>query len=208
MKRGRKVNVDLWRARTEELACLYHQLGTLDAVAQKVGLTRERVRQILSRGRRHGICKYDPRRALCDRLPKVPTALKRAKTMKELGQSLGYAQGANISHFIKKFGLPYKDIRRQLRANYKQDLIQRLHQHGLRLSTPELNTTVLESDIAARTAYNAWCRAFGGVHELRKELGIQVEVGKPGGRYAKGHRVYLIQPPLLERVKKFLTRFA
>lgn len=40
---------------------LYEQLGTLEAVGKQVGLTRERVRQLLSKGKKIGLFEYNPR---------------------------------------------------------------------------------------------------------------------------------------------------
>ena len=201
MKRGRKVDVEKWRARAEELACLYERLGTLEAVSAKVGITRERVRQILAKGRRFGVCKYEPKKALCNRLTLLPEALKTATTMKELGSQLGYVGGAGMRNFSKKFNLPYHTMPKQIRANYRRALIQKLYQHAIRLGTPALSTTILESDMAARVAYNNWVRNYGGIHELRKELGIEVVYRKGWG----DNSVHLKRTPLLEKLKKFLT---
>lgn len=193
-----------WMHRAEELSCLYHKLGTLEAVAAKVGITRERVRQILTKGRQHGICKYSPRQALCDRLPKLPDVLKTASTFNEVGRQLGYA-GDGLSFLIKKFNLPRRSIKKQIKENYLRNLrvklALRLQQHGRRLGTPALSTTILEQDTLAKTDYTRWARRFGGIHELRKELGLEVRVEKGWGK----NNVYLKAPSLLERVKKFLT---
>lgn len=210
MKRGRKKFTDTqwfgqWKTRTEELACLYERLGTLDAVAAKVGLTRERVRQILAKGRRFGVCKYEPRKALCDRLSLLPNALKTATTLTELGKQLGYINGAGLRDFSRKFNLPYHTMRKQIRANYRRALIHKLHQHAIRLGTPALSTTILESDKAAVVAYNNWVRNYGGIRELRKELGIEVVYRRGWG----DNSVHLRHPHkftlLVERIKKFLT---
>ena len=206
MKRGRKKLTDTqwtgqWKTRTEELACLYERLGTLEAVAAKVGLTRERVRQILVKGRRFRVCKYEPRKAFCNRLPLLPDAMKTATTIKELGEQLGYVGGAGIRDFFKKFGLSYRSMHKQIKANYRQALIRKLHQHAIRLGTPALSTTVLEADNAARVAYNNWVRNYGGIHELRKELGIEVVYRRGWG----DNSVHLKRTPLLEKLKKFLT---
>ena len=210
MKRGRPpIAVETWRTRTEELACLYHQLGTLEKVAAKVGLTRERVRQILTKGRKHGLCKYSPRQALCDRLPKLPEILATATTFKEVGLRLGYTANTNsgLTFLIRKFNLPRQAITKQLKANYLRnlriELATRLQQHGIRLGTPALSTTILERDTAAKVDYTRWTRQFGGIHELRKELGIEVEIEKGWSK----NIVHLKHPSLFEQLKKFLTRF-
>src|SRR4249919_1059685 len=46
--------------RLQRIHKLYKELGTLEAVGKHVGLTRERVRQLLAKGRDMGLFEYKP----------------------------------------------------------------------------------------------------------------------------------------------------
>lgn len=65
---------------------LYKQLGTLDAVGKQVGLTRERIRQLLSKGKKFGLFEYNPREYPFISREKILEDYKKAPNLSRVAQ--------------------------------------------------------------------------------------------------------------------------
>jgi len=92
-----------------ELNRLYQELGTLRAVGEKVGLCRERVRQLLSKGDRIGLFVYRPKKR---------SLISRKKILSDYRKYLNLGEVAKVN----KISLPYLAKLRTLHKIGKKDL--------------------------------------------------------------------------------------
>src|SRR3990167_6749126 len=69
---------------------LYQSLGSLRRVANQVGLTAERVRQLLNKGNQRKVCQYSGKYRMCNRLPYLAEAFQTAESWENVARRIGY----------------------------------------------------------------------------------------------------------------------
>ncbi len=162
------------QTRCRYVASLYCKLGTLTAVGNAMGLTRERVRQIMNEGHRNGWCTYRPssKQSACNAIPLLPDAIKKARSKEHLFRLCGL-EFTTGSKLLKSLGLLNNGLTRTLRKNKQEFYMGRLLEEAERLGVKDtLHTGVLQSDPVGSNAYNLALRHIGGIQEIRKLAGV------------------------------------
>lgn len=160
--------------RIQQLSRWYCQLGTLQAVGQKAGgLTRERVRQLLSYGRRHGVCRYSPRERCCQRVAQLPVALQTATSLAELARALGYRGKGYGKWFLPLLGIELADVEPRLQANRRRRLVE-MFRAGLQQAGIDDASSyqIVRARPELRAVYEQMRREFGSVRQIREALGL------------------------------------
>lgn len=169
-------HLDSWEARCRYVASLYCKLGTLIAVGEVLGVTRERVRQLLAMGHREGWFQYQPstKRNTCNAVAALPLAIKQARSGKHLSTLCGLDQQTSRKLLVS-LGLKSTDLHHSFRKNNAQYHLDRLIEVAQRQGVGDtLDTTVIQSSREGRTAYNSALRNVGGIKEIRRRAGISI----------------------------------
>lgn len=166
------IEARILRARkAESLICKY---GTLALAAPHMGVCSERVRQILNEGHRKGWCQYRPsnKQRACNALPVIPVAIKQARSRKHLSQLCGLDENTGKKLF-RDIGLSPASLETSFRENKRQFYVDLLMSHACRLGVSDtLNTSVLQADKQAKSAYVSTLRYFRSIRDLRLYVGI------------------------------------
>jgi hypothetical protein len=145
--------------RLQSIHKLYKELGTLEAVGEHVGLTRERVRQLLSKGRGIGLFEYKPY--------EYPS-ISKDKLIGDYIHSpnLGYVAKINriSQHYLRKLLTAYSISKEQLaecrtehkRARCIEQYTRLADKAGHHLTTSELQRTSEGHTLHSRI-YRLWC---------------------------------------------------
>ena len=166
----------------ESLLC---KLGTLSAAGKHLGVTGERVRQIMVDGHRNGWVKYRPfgKRGVCAAVARLPEAIRRAKSYNELWSMCGVSAVAGKG-LLSSIGVDTAQFDATIKANRTAFHINRLRMVAEQLGVGNtLNTAPIQATKEGKTAYNCAIRYAGGIVAVRKALGITAEV-KRGRRPA------------------------
>lgn len=153
---------------------LYDELGTLDKVGDSLSLTRERIRQILNKGQRYNLFKYE---------------LTREKKFKEAISSIGretlveqiktYPNKFDVSsnlgidintllRLIKFYNIDLESYREE--ARYKKVLTR--YSKMVNILGYHPSTTEMQHDREWRTVWAGIDRLWGSVELFRREFGI------------------------------------
>jgi len=156
--------------RLQTLHTLYERLGSLGAVGKQVGLTRERVRQLLVKGTQRGLFAYSPRK-----YPRVP----KAQLIEEYTriQSIGRVARLNriSENHLKKLLAEYSIAESQL-ARYRMEgrrarciaEYQQMAAHAGR----HLSSGDLHRHAAGVALYARIIRCWGSIRTFRRALKI------------------------------------
>jgi hypothetical protein len=156
--------------RLRTLNGLYNQLGTLEAVGKQVGLTRERVRQLLSKGKKMGLFEYSPR--------EYPYVSKE-KIIEDYKNTRGINRVARLNNiplaYLKKLLTAYSITEQQLadhrlegkRAKCIEQYRQLVDKAGHHLTTTELQGTS-----GGHSLHNRINRLWGTIDNFRETLNI------------------------------------
>jgi len=173
VKRTRRKNLSPNHSTLErlmEVYSLYEQEKSLRGVGQKLGLSWERVRQLLKKGAAIGLFKYEPPKA--PRLSKekilrdYQKLLKMAKVAKKNHVSVNY-----LSKQIAQLGISDEELQavraegRKLQSIKQYDALVR--KRGVHPTTTELN----RSKATRSLAFNIR-RSWGSLEAFRKERNI------------------------------------
>ena len=157
-------------ARLQTLHTLYERLGSLGAVGRQVGLTRERVRQLLVKGAQRGLFAYSPRRYPC-----VP----KERIIEEYTRIQSISRVARLNHIseshLKKLFLEYSITEPQLaryrlegrRARCLQEYLEMVKAAGRHLTSGDLHR-----HSAGLALYARIIRCWGSIHTFRRALKI------------------------------------
>ena len=169
-------HLESWEARCRYVASLYCKLGTLVAVGKALGMSRERVRQLMVLGHREGWCQYQPsnKQRTCNAVAVLPAAIQEARSEKHLSALCGLGKDTGRT-FFAKIGLRKADLRAMFRKNNSQFHLTRLLEIAQRLGVADtLDTTIIQADREGKAAYNSALRHFGCMKEIRKCAGISI----------------------------------
>lgn len=138
------------------MAARYAVLGTLDAVASEYGLTRERVRQILKKGHKKGLFRYQPYEG------------RHEMTRDEM---LDYVSrhGFHWSRMAAKLGFTQEECSARRREWQRKRAADKYRAHAESLGYPPTDTWLQAND-RALSAYIR--RIYGGVSEFYKSIGV------------------------------------
>jgi len=164
-------------ARIEKAFDLYRKLGTLDKVSKVMGVTRERVRQLLDIGTEFGLFHYNTRLEIYEQKKKVADSITKdqaADILLKEGKA-GLVDKFGIDYVaargvVTKFKLNTMDLRRKKRLSgimkSYNEVVQQLGKHP---STLDLQT----GTTAMRQINIDIIEHFGGIEQFRKDHGIQ-----------------------------------
>lgn len=167
---------------------LYDELGTLAAVGVKLGLTRERVRQLLAKGDNYGIIEY--KTSYLKKFDGIATKINK-KDLEKL--YIEYGSTKEVKNFIKdKFNIELSNEHiKHLLNLYKIDLDYLNDQHRRHRCFTEYNTMVQEIGFHPATTImskrNNWralwsriTRLWGSMDNFRRAFGIPIpQKGNP-----------------------------
>ena len=177
----RSVEEKIVRARkVESLICKF---GTLGAAAKSLGVTGERVRQIMIEGHLNGWVKYRPfgKRGVCAAVARLPEAIRRAKSYNELWSMCGVSVVAGKG-LLSSIGVDTAQLDATIKANRTAFHLNRLRMVAEQLGVGStLNTAPIQATKEGKTAYNCAIRYAGGIVAVRKALGITAEVKRGRG---------------------------
>jgi hypothetical protein len=156
--------------RLQTIYNLYKQFGTLEAVGKQVGVTRERVRQLLTQGDRIGLFQYNPREYPFVSKEKIIEDYKKTLNLSRV------AQFNNIStDYLGRLLTAYSISEQQLadyrlegkRAKCIEEYICMVQSIGHHLSSGELQSHPTGRGLCARIN-----RFWGSIKTFREELNI------------------------------------
>ena len=163
---------------------LYKEYGTLEKVGREVGLTRERIRQILERGNRYGLFEYPIKKELIS----YPFLIKYFANKEELLNELSDCSKKdemlqtlttdilNFNRILSHFNLNLKDIqvyskKKKLKIQY-DEYIEKIGHHP--------TTTEMNEDKKIRNIWIKITRYWGSMANFRQEFGYPfIKQGNP-----------------------------
>ena len=153
---------------------LYIKHGTLREVANEVGLTKERVRQLLEAGEKYGLFKYIPPKRKSYMLLEKYKREDLIKAIKSFGCSSKICvnmglQRQELVKLMKHYDINYADYRRiSSMGKYMQKYSQIVVEHG-----DHPTATVMNSRKDWRAIWYGIYRYWGSLDCFRKEYGIE-----------------------------------
>lgn len=184
--RGRKTyfrDTDKSSFRYQQVKDAYERLGTLEKAGKELGLTRQRVSQILLKGKRIGLFSYEHK---CGNLKKLKRELTREILIKDIELLFSKTKiclkyninEKKLKSLFRHFGIDFKEYQRATRAGrYIQWYSKIVDDLGYHPATTELN-----SRPEWRKVWVGIDRYWGNIDNFRKEFGIQ----KPKHRLPPG----------------------
>jgi len=168
----------------KEIFKLYKEYGTLEKVGRKVGLTRERIRQILERGNRYGLFEYPIKKDLIsypflinyftnkeELLNELSDCLKKDEMLLALSTDI-----VNFNRLLSHFNLNIKDIqiyskKKTLKMQY-DEYVKNIEYHP--------TTTEMREGKEARNIWAKITRYWGSMENFRQEFGYPfIKQGNP-----------------------------
>ena len=190
---------------------LYNELGCLTEVAKKLGLSRERIRQILEKGDSYGIINY--KAPVVKRFDELSKEISK-KDLEYLLIKLGskgrvyrylkekYNVGFElIKKLIELYEIDINDInislkRNEILRNYKE-IVQELGYHP--------TTTIMKTRPKWRALWARIQRIWGTMDNFRKEYGIPIPAkGNPRFREISKNKVEALKFIKSERMQKII----
>lgn len=173
-----KSNKPVPKAQVEKLMLvkrLYDELGTLQKVADRMSLTRERVRQLLNKGEEYNIYEYEPHGE--ERFRKLVGQFSRDILIKEIkmliwptkvGIKLNLSQ-SQLSRLLEYYNIDWKDYHDAARAGSCLEEYSKIVDFlGHHPSTTEMNTNP-----KWRNLWMKIDRIWGTFSKFRDEYGIE-----------------------------------
>lgn len=192
------------RQKAIEVKKLYDTLGTYETVARALGITRERVRQILEdAAEREWLfheTKHDQKRKfLTDRLPKEKfvTELLAHGSIQKLAKRLGM-KANNIKELANQYNVDVSE----LRERYLIKKVLRQYEEMVNELGYHPTTTVMQRNKKWRSLNSRICHIWGSMNNFRREFGLPIQ--RPGNP----HFVEDVARARLERRKRAELRRA
>lgn len=170
------------RQKALEVKKLYDTLGTYEAVARALGITRERVRQILEDATEREWLfhetKHDQRRKfLTDQLPKgkFVTELLAHGSIQKLAKRLGM-KADNIKELANQYNVDVSE----LRERYLRREVLRLYREMVNVLGYHPAATVMQRNKKWHSLNSRICRIWGSMNNFRREFGLPIpRLGNP-----------------------------
>ena len=157
---------------------LYKEHGTLEKVGKEVGLTRERIRQILKRGNRYGLFKYPIKKELISCSFLINYYKNKEELLNELSdcfrkyemlQTLN-TDKVNFTRLLDHFNLDIRDVqiyskKKKLKIQY-DEYVENIGYHP--------RTTEMREDKEPRNIWVKITRYWGSMANFRQEFGYPV----------------------------------
>ena len=163
---------------------LYKEHGTLEKVGKKVGLTRERIRQILKRGNRYGLFEYPIKKELIS----YPFLIKYFANKEELLNELSdcskkdemlkilNTDTINFNKLLGNFNLDIRDV--QAYSKKKKSKIE--YDEYVEKTGHHPTTTEMNEDKKIRNIWVKITRYWGSMADFRQEFGYPfIKQGNP-----------------------------
>lgn len=153
---------------------LYNQLGTLEAVGKQVGLTRERVRQLLAKGKKIGLFEYNPREYPYVSKEKIIEDYKKTQSANRVARLNNI-----LSSYLRKLLTAYSITEQQLadyRFDWKRAKCIEQYNRMVESSGHHLSSGELQSRPTGRALYARITRFWGSIDTFREELNIPTPV--------------------------------
>lgn len=151
---------------------LYKQLGTLDAVGKQVGLTRERIRQLLTKGNKIGLFEYNPRE-----YPFV----SRKKILETYRQTSSLSRVATLNNissaYLQKLFTAYSITEQELtdcRLERRRARCIEQYKNLVEKAGHDLTTTELQSTSEGHSLHSRINRLWGTIDVFRQALNIPI----------------------------------
>jgi transcriptional regulator with XRE-family HTH domain len=149
---------------------LYQQLGTLKAVGERMGLTRARIQQLLSKGSKIGLFEYNPR--------EYPFITKE-KLIDDCKKTLSLSRIARLNKFstayLQKLFTAYSITEEDL-ADYRLEVRRARCIEQFRSIAEDIghhpNSTELQRNGKGRSLYNRITRYWRSIDNFRTQLNI------------------------------------
>lgn len=175
--------LDKKTSRFQQVKEVYDRLGTLEKAGKELGLTRERIRQILSKGEKLGLFEYRRPGVNLKSLKQELTREVLIKDIESLCSEIKICVKYSINKkklksLLRHFGIDFKEYQRATRAGkYMKWYSKIVDDLGYHPATTELN-----SRPEWRKVWVGIDRHWGNIDNFRKEFGIQ----KPKHRLPPG----------------------
>lgn len=168
------------REKALEVKKLYDTLGTYETVGRALGITRERVRQVLEEAAKRGWLlhetkHYQEMKLLAEQLPKEKfvNELLVSGSMQKLAKNLGVKDAD-----IKELANQYNVDARELRERYLIKKALRQYEEMVNELGYHPTTTLMQRNKKWRSLNFKICRVWGSMNNFRREFGLPIP--KPG----------------------------
>jgi len=152
------------------LHAMYERLGSLGAVGKEVGLTRERVRQLLVKGTQRGLFSYNPRRYPVVPKEQIIEAYTRIQSISRVAR-LNRVSENHLKKLLVEYAIEKPQLARYRlegrRARCRAEYLQMVEQAGRHLSSGDLHRYQ-----AGLALYARIIRCWGSIHAFRRALKI------------------------------------
>ena len=157
-------------ARLETLHAMYERLGSLGAVGRQVGLTRERVRQLLVKGTERGLFAYSPRRYPCVPKAHLIEEYTKIQSISRVARLYGISEN-HLKKLLAEYSIAEPQLARYRlegrRARCRAEYLQMVAKAGRYLSSGDLHRHPEGVALYARII-----RCWGSIHTFRRALKI------------------------------------
>lgn len=165
--------------RLQKIHKLYEQFGTLEAVGAHVGLSRERVRQLLSKGKKMGLFNYSPREYPYLSKDKIIEDYKKTQSIDRVAR-LNKISTSYLNKLLTAYSITEQDL-----ADYRLEGKRARCIEQFRGFTKSIGhdptSTELQRIGHGRALYNRITRFWGSINNFRCELSI------PNPRHIRPH---------------------
>lgn len=158
---------------------LYGQLGTLEAVGKQVGLTRERVRQLLTKGKKIGLFEYNPREYPFVSKEKLVDDFKKALSLSRIAR-LNNISTAYLHKLFTAYSITEKELTSYRLEARRAKCIEQFRTIAESIGHHP-SSTELQRVGKGRALYNRIVRYWGSIDNFRAQLSI------PKPRYIRPH---------------------
>ena len=167
---GTKPSTAVERLRT--IHNLYMQLGTLDAVGKHVGLTRERIRQLLNKGKKIGLFEYNPREYPFVSKEKILETYRQTSSLSRVAR-LNNISTAYLQKLFTAYSITEQELtdcrlegRRAKCIEQYKNLAEKAGHH--------LTTTELQSTSEGHSLHSRINRLWGTIDAFRQAINIPI----------------------------------
>lgn len=166
LRRAKPVQID----RLETAHRLYLELGTLQAVGDRMSLTRERVRQLLEKGAKLELFEYKPREYPFVERGKILAAYSRELNLSRAARDLGISRGY-LEKLLTAYSIGAGTLRAIRRRTGKARRISDYRRLEVQLGRSP-TTTDLQATSTGRSLHMKILRLWGSIDAFRDELSI------------------------------------
>ena len=157
-------------ARLQTLHAMYERLGSLGAVGKQVGLTRERVRQLLVKGTQRGLFAYSPRQYPCIPKERIIEEYTRIQSISRVAR-LNHMPQTHLKKLMDQYSIAGPQLARYRlegrRARCLQEYLAMVQAAGRHLTAGDLHRHQAGVALYARII-----RCWGSIHNFRRALKI------------------------------------